>query len=255
MAASLTRIASIPPTACTATTASTITMPILITNWNRSVTSTPHNPESVEIADVRAIMPTTIHSASPFDTPKILQLVFGVSKGDALWIVAGDHADDDPQRVALRHAEDQLQDLRHREVDPAEDDAVDEQAQVNGPEAPQEGGRWAGVADLRELDVGHDAGAAPQAGVEEHREHPAREQVPPQPVARDPVLRDQTGDDKGRVRGERGRHHRRARQPPRHVSPGEKELRRVLAGATLVVQPDGDVEQEVQGDDHPVGER
>src|SRR5437879_13904245 len=78
MAPSLTRIASIPPTACTATTASTITMPILITNWNRSVTSTPHNPESVEIADVRAIMPT-----------KILQLVFGVSKGEALWIVVG----------------------------------------------------------------------------------------------------------------------------------------------------------------------
>src|ERR1041384_4537519 len=39
--------ASIPPTACTARIASTITMPILSTNWNRSVTSTPHNPDMV----------------------------------------------------------------------------------------------------------------------------------------------------------------------------------------------------------------
>src|SRR6266550_6063113 len=60
MPASLTFMASMPPTARTATTASTITIPILITNWNRSVTSTPQSPESVEIADVRAISPSTM---------------------------------------------------------------------------------------------------------------------------------------------------------------------------------------------------
>ena len=69
-----------PPTACTATTASTITMPILITNWNRSVTSTPHRPESVEMADVRTISPTTIHSASPFEMVKTSCRIFAIAR-------------------------------------------------------------------------------------------------------------------------------------------------------------------------------
>ena len=73
-------MASIPPTACTATTANTITMPILMTNWNRSVTSTPHSPESVEIADVRTIMPTTIHSASSFETPNTSCRIFAIAR-------------------------------------------------------------------------------------------------------------------------------------------------------------------------------
>ncbi len=80
MAASLTFMASIPPTACTATTAKTITIPILITNWNRSVTSTPHSPESVEIADVRTISPTTIHRASPFETPNTSWRIFAIAR-------------------------------------------------------------------------------------------------------------------------------------------------------------------------------
>ena len=48
-----------------------MTMPILMTNWNRSVTSTPHSPERVEISDVMAIMPSTIPSAWSFVTPRI----------------------------------------------------------------------------------------------------------------------------------------------------------------------------------------
>src|SRR6266550_6421805 len=63
-------IASMPPTACTANTARTITIPILITNCTMSVTSTPQSPESVEMNDVSAISPSTISSASNFPTPK-----------------------------------------------------------------------------------------------------------------------------------------------------------------------------------------
>src|SRR5229473_140705 len=56
--ASLSFIWSMPPTADTAATASAITMLILITNWNRSVTSTPHSPARVEMDDVITISPS-----------------------------------------------------------------------------------------------------------------------------------------------------------------------------------------------------
>ncbi len=65
-----------PPTARTANTASTITMPILTTNWNRSVTSTPHSPESVEMNEVSAIIPITIARASSLVTPRISIRIF-----------------------------------------------------------------------------------------------------------------------------------------------------------------------------------
>ena len=55
-------------------------MPILITNWNRSVTSTPHRPESVEMADVRTISPTTIHNASSFEMPKTSCRIFAIAR-------------------------------------------------------------------------------------------------------------------------------------------------------------------------------
>ena len=56
--------ASMPPTARTAKYASTITMPIFSTNWNRSVTSTPHRPASVEMNAVMNIRTNTMPSAS-----------------------------------------------------------------------------------------------------------------------------------------------------------------------------------------------
>src|SRR5713226_8906853 len=45
-------IAPMPPTAWTATTARTVTIVILITNWKRSVTRTPQRPDMVEITEV-----------------------------------------------------------------------------------------------------------------------------------------------------------------------------------------------------------
>ena len=211
---------SMPPTARTAKTASTVTMPILMTNWKRSVTSTPHKPERVEMNDVSAIIPMTMARACGFDD-----------------------------------AQHQLQDLDHRQVDPSEDDAVDGDAEVEGAEAAQEGGGFAGIADLGEFDVGHDAGAAPQAGVEEDGEHAAGDEIPPQPVARDAAHRHHAGDGQRSVGGEGGGHHRRAGQPPGDVAAGEEELIDVLAGAGLVVEADGEVEEEVERDYQPVDGR
>ncbi len=96
-----------------------------------------------------------------------------------------------------------------------------------------------GVADLGELDVGHDAGAPPQAGVEEHRQHAARDEAPPQPVAGDPVGRDHAGDRQRRVGGEGGRDHGGAGQPPRHVAAGEEEFvdARLRARRILSLRP------------------
>ena len=73
-------IASMPPTAFTANTARMITIDILMTNWNRSVTSTPQRPESVEIADVSAIMPSTMTSASTLVMPKISSRIFTIAR-------------------------------------------------------------------------------------------------------------------------------------------------------------------------------
>ena len=73
-------IASMPPTARTANTARMITMLILTTNWKTSVTSTPHSPDSVEIADVRKIIPSTITSASNFPIPKISCRIFTMAR-------------------------------------------------------------------------------------------------------------------------------------------------------------------------------
>ena len=60
-----------PPTALTANTARMMTIDILMTNWNMSVTRTPHRPESVEIAEVSAIIPSTMTSASNLLMAKI----------------------------------------------------------------------------------------------------------------------------------------------------------------------------------------
>ena len=66
-------------------------------------------------------------------------------------------------------------------------------------------------------------------GVQEDREHPAHHKVPPQPVSGDAVLRDETSDGQRCVGREGSRDHRRAGQPPRHISAGQKELRRAAA--------------------------
>jgi len=72
--------ASIPPTALTAHTASTITIPILSANWKRSITRTPRSPESVETKAVTTIMPKTSASACTLVTPKIIIKIFTMAR-------------------------------------------------------------------------------------------------------------------------------------------------------------------------------
>ncbi len=73
-------MASIPPTARTAWTPSTMTIVIFTANWKRSVTSTPHRPESVEMNDVRAIMPMTIQRAWSFETPSTSTRILTIAR-------------------------------------------------------------------------------------------------------------------------------------------------------------------------------
>ena len=163
-----------------------------------------------------------------------------------------DHSDDDGESFEFSDAEHQLQDFDHRQVHPSENDAVDGDAEVKRAEAAQERGGLAGVADFGEFDVGHDAGAAPQAGIKEDREHAARDEVPPQPVARDASHRDHAGDRERRVGREGGGNHGRTGQPPGDVAPGEEKLIDAFAGAGFVVKADGQVKEEVEGDYQPV---
>src|SRR5689334_10561568 len=80
MAASCCFIESIPPTAWIAATASTITMVILMTNWNRSVTRTPQSPDNVETNDVSAMIPTTMASAQSLFTPKMSDRILTIAR-------------------------------------------------------------------------------------------------------------------------------------------------------------------------------
>ncbi len=72
--------ASIPPTARTAQTASTITIPIFRTNWKRSMTRTPHRPERVEIMAVISIIPKTMSNAGTLSIPKTIPRIFTMAR-------------------------------------------------------------------------------------------------------------------------------------------------------------------------------
>ena len=94
----------------------------------------------------------------------------------------GDRGEEDRDRrgeeegALHRPAEDDVADLGGGEIHRRHDDAVEEETEVDGAESADEGGGLAGVADLVELEVGEDAGAAPHAGVEEDRGHPGEEE-------------------------------------------------------------------------------
>ena len=69
-----------PPTARTAATARMVTMVILSTNWNKSVTRTPHSPDSAEMNEVSAIIPNTINSACVLVTPNVRVRIFTIAR-------------------------------------------------------------------------------------------------------------------------------------------------------------------------------
>ena len=152
-------------------------------------------------------------------------------------------------------AEGHAEDLGHRQVDPADDEAVDRQAEIEGATPAEQRGRPATVAELHERDVGQDAGAAPEPREEEHAEHAAEGGAPPDPVPGDAVGGDDAGHRQRCVGGERGRHHRRAGQPPGQLAPGQEILPEALTGATRGAGSHDERKEETAGENEPVERR
>jgi hypothetical protein len=147
--------------------------------------------------------------------------------------------------LAWRDAEHPFEDGGHGQVHPADDDGVDEDAQVEGPKPSQKRGGLAGVAKLNKLHVGQDAGAPPEACEEEDRQHAAEDEIPPEPVARDAVFRHEFRHrQRGVCRKGRG-DHGCAGKPPGEIAPREKELLDARAGAAGEVNADRGAQQEV----------
>jgi len=178
--------------------------------------------------------------------------VFGGAEGVCGEIVA---AEADAQDAALGNGvtEEDGGDADHGFDDPAEDEAVHEGAEVDGAKAAEEGGGFALVAELDELDVGEDFGAAPVAREEEDGHHAAEALRPPEPVAGDAVAGDEAGDEERSVGGEGGGDHGSAGEPPGDVAAGDEELFGAAGGAAAVVEADEEIEEQVGGDDDPIG--
>ena len=120
-----------------------MTAVILMKNWIMSMTSTPQSPECA--AKTTLSTPTTSSVC---------------------------------QRA---QAEEDVGDLARGEVHGRHDHAVEEEPEVDRAEAAHDAGRFAGVADLVKLEVGHDARAAPEPRVEEDRRHAGEHERPPAP--------------------------------------------------------------------------
>jgi hypothetical protein len=71
----------------------------------------------------------------------------------------------------IRDAERPREHFGHAEAHPTHDDDVGDQAEVGGAEAAEKRGGFAGVAQLGQLDVGHNLGAAPETSEEKDGEH------------------------------------------------------------------------------------
>ena len=127
-------------------------------------------------------------------------------------------------------------DIDHRFGDPAEDHAVHQQAEVDGAETAEEGGGISGVAHFGELDVGHQAGAAPEAREEKDGHHSGGKEGPPDPVAGDSLGVDEAGDEQRRIGGEGGGDHGSAGEPPGSGASGDEIIFGALSGAAAEIE-------------------
>ena len=151
-----------------------------------------------------------------------------------------------------RHAEEDVGDLAGSEGHHAHDEAVEEQPEVEGAEAAHDRGGGAGVAVFVELEVGHDARAAPEAGEEKDRRHAGEHEGPPLPVAGDAVFAHLLGHPVRGVGRERRRHHRETGEPPRHRAAGGEELGGAAAGALGEEERGYKADQDRSRDDDPI---
>ena len=143
-------------------------------------------------------------------------------------------------------------DAGHRFRHPAENQAVHEQAKVDGAKAAQKGGRLAGVAHLRELHIGQQSRAPPQTGEEKNRHHARRQEAPPEPVSGDSLPINEPGYNQGSVGGEGCGHHRRPRQPPGDAASGDEVIVHALAGTPAKVQAEDQGDGKISGNRRPI---
>ena len=67
-----------------------------------------------------------------------------------------------------------------------------------------------------------------------------------------PFFATSPGDEQRRIGRKRGGNHRSAGEPPRHIAAGKKELARAAARPPGVIQPNAQIEEEIQRDDRPI---
>ena len=193
-----------------------------------------------------------LHEVGPENRPH--PRAGGISDGDDEADADGDHlpghihAEDSDIVEAERDGED----FYHRPRHPAEDDQVDGKGQIEGAESAQRCGWLATVADLGELDVGHDVGASPQSREEEYGEHAAHQHVPPDPVAGDAVIVDEPGDNEGGIGRESCRYHGGASEPPGHVASGDEVFAETFAALLGEGEADSGGKNEIGGYNSPV---
>ena len=156
------------------------------------------------------------------------------------------------ERLPVVEAEEHVRDLDRGEVDRGHDHAVEEEAEIDRPEAAHEARGLARVAQLVELEVGEDARAPPEPREEEDRRDAREHEGPPLPVPGDALAAHDVGDEVRRVAREGRGHHREAREPPRHRAAGGEELGRVLPRAPPEEERRQEADGECRGDDHPV---
>ncbi len=111
------------------------------------------------------------------------------------------------QRFPARKAEEDGGDFAGGEVDGRHNDAVEEEAEVDGAEAADRAGGLAGIAQLVEFEIGEHAGPAPEAGEEEDRGDAGEGEGPPLPVTGHALRAHEVGDQVRRVAGEGGGDH------------------------------------------------
>jgi len=145
-------------------------------------------------------------------------------------------------------------DAGHRLRHPSQDDAVHQQAKVDGAKSAEKCGRLAGVANLGKLHIGEQARAPPQPGEQEDRHHAREQEAPPQPVPGNSLRVNQPGDHQWSVGSERGRHHGGPGQPPIHTATGDEVVVNAAPGAATKPQPHDERDREIADDGGPIEE-